>query len=69
MSASKKTQSSSRKPMAYGWAWVKNQQVPIIETREITRGKDKGRIEVLFRVTKKAVIDRDAVTVWPVVAE
>lgn len=54
-----------RKPLAYGWAWVKDQQVPIIETREIKRGKDKGRIEVLFRVTKRAVIDRDAVTVWP----
>ena len=47
-----------------GWVWIRGQQRPILSAREIKRGKNKGKIEVVLAQQKKIVNESDIVK-WP----
>ena len=58
-----------------GKAWVKEKQRPILLAREIQRGKNRGKVQVVLtkgrdaqgnvRPGRKYIIPADAVIVWP----
>jgi len=48
-----------------GFVWVKNKQKPFTEYREITKGKDKNKVEVVLPDGKKVTVGKEAVRVWP----
>ncbi len=47
-----------------GWAWIHENQRPIISARVIERGKDKGKVEV-ETVRRKETISKDDIITWP----
>jgi len=52
--------------MTCGAAWIKGLNRPITAVREIMRGKNKGRFEVLVgKAGKKQIIDKDQIRLWP----
>lgn len=48
------------------WAWIKGKEKPVFNTREISKGKDKGKIQVEYfagifsgkKVYRKAVVNQ-----------
>lgn len=48
-----------------GYAWIQNKCKPIYDQRTIKRGRNKGKLEVIYlaKVTiyRKIVIDKDAI--------
>ena len=50
---------------AVGRAWVNNQFRPIIQAREIKRGKNKGKVQVVLPGGKSRMVEAKDVREWP----
>jgi len=57
-----KTEAPKTKP---GRAWVNDQWRPIMSTRKITRGKNKGKYEVTLPKGQKKIVEEADIKTWP----